>query len=242
MRLHLLLFTSLLCSGLLAQCSPRIVGGEPNQDTPTAKEILVRVSEIYENCKSYRDTGVVTTIFNNSGGKRTVEKPFNTAFVRPNRFRFEYYDKEAGGPKNRYIIAQNANEIQSWWEIKRVVEQPKSLGLALAGATGVSSGSAHTIPALLLPKEINGSRLTALADAKRIDDGDLENVKCFRIQSKEINSMMTLWIDKESYLVRRIDERKNFDDFSTEVTTIYEPIIDGEIPDIDLAFDPPKAK
>jgi len=242
MRLHLLLFTSLLCNCLLAQFSPIIVGGEPNQDTPTAKEILVRVSETYENCKSYRDTGVVTTIFKNSGGKRTVEKPFNTAFVRPNRFRFEYYDKETGGPKNRYIIAQNDNKIQSWWEIKRVVEQPESLGSALAGATGVSGGSAHTIPALLLPKEINGSRLTELADAKRIEDGELGTVQCFRIQSKEINALMTLWIDKKSYLVHRIDERKNFDDFTTEETTTYDPAIDGEIPEKALDFDPPKRK
>lgn len=53
---------------------------------------------------------------------------------------------------------------------------------------------------------------------------------------------ITLWIDKKSYLVRRIDEQATFDTFRTQMTTTYEPVIDGEIADKLLEFDPPQQK
>jgi hypothetical protein len=42
--------------------------------------------------------------------------------------------------------------------------------------------------------------------------------------------------------VRRVDEQAKFDNFRTEQTTIYEPVIDGEITDKMLEFDPPQQK
>ena len=84
--------------------------------------------------------------------------------------------------------------------------------------------------------------MTDLIGAKRIEDGNLERMACFRIQAKYVDNPVTVWIDKKSFLVRRIDADKKFDNFRTEDTTTYEPVIDGEIPDKVLAFDPPKAK
>jgi hypothetical protein len=53
---------------------------------------------------------------------------------------------------------------------------------------------------------------------------------------------MTLWIDKKTFLVRRIDTQTKFGYFRTEKTTTYDPVIDGEITDKMLEFDPPKQK
>jgi hypothetical protein len=42
--------------------------------------------------------------------------------------------------------------------------------------------------------------------------------------------------------VRKIDSQTKFTDFRTETTTTYEPVIDEEIADKLLEFDPPEQK
>src|SRR5437660_3207129 len=112
------------------------------------EQILAALAEVYAECGSYRDCGQVVTRFVHldDNPPRTVMQPFSTAFVRPHRFRFEYRDEYG-----RYIVWANGEAVQTWWDVSPGVEQQESLEMALAGATGVSGGSAHTIPALLMP-------------------------------------------------------------------------------------------
>ena len=215
--------------------------GDETQNALTAKQILGRMAKAYATCKSYRDSGTVKTDFIEANGTRTVELPFTTAFVRPDRFRFEYRDKQVDNEEICYVVWRRGKNVQTWWDIKPGVETPNSLGLALAGATGVSGGSAHTIPALLLPEEVGG-RLTEITDAKRIDDAKLGKAYCFRMQGTYGASPLTLWIDKKTSLVRRIDTQNKFANFRTEQTTTYDPLIDTEITDKMLEFNVAKPK
>ena len=134
-------------------------------------------------------------------------------------------------PQSRNIIWANGKDVQTWWDIKPGIEKAKSLHLAVAGATGVSGGSAHVIPALLLPDVVGGANLTAITDVKRAEDGKLDKAECFRVEGKFGKQPITLWIDKKSYLVRRIDEQTTFDTFRTEQTTTYDPTINDKIAD-----------
>src|SRR5262249_53719108 len=109
-------------------------------------------------------------------------------------------------------------------------------------ATGVSGGSAARIPAMLMPDQLKGWGRIAVTEAQRIGDEKLEKIDCIRIRGKYADAPMTLWIDKKSYLVRRIDQEAKFDDFRTETTTTYDPAVDEQIPDKKLEFDPPKEK
>ena len=215
---------------------------QPKPDDLPAKRIIDRMSKAYTDCKSYRDSGVVKTLFVEKGGNRTVEKPFTTAFVRPDRFRFEYKEQIAvGGRQMRFIIWSKGKEVQTWWDVKPGIDKPKSLALALGGAAGVSSNSSLNIPQLLLLNEMDWRRL-ALTNPKRAKDGKLDKVDCFRVEGKYGGNPITLWIEKKTYLVRRIDEQAKFDDFRTEQTTTYDPIIDKKITDKMLEFDPPAPK
>lgn len=210
---------------------------EPNN--LTAQAVLVRMAKAYADCKSYRDTGVVKTEFVSASGRMMEEKPFKTALVRPDRFRFEYTESPAGRVL-RYIVWRKGKDVQTWWDVRPGIEKLESLSLALAGATGVSSGAAHTIPALLLGNEVGGLKLSDLKAANRIEDAKLEEVECFRVEGEHGGAPTTLWIDKATFLVRRIDSETEFDDFRTEETTTYHPIINDEIPKEMLEFDPPK--
>jgi outer membrane lipoprotein-sorting protein len=216
--------------------------GEPKAESLALRQILDRAVKVYANCKSYRDSGVVKTVFFDTQGTRgscTVEKPFTTAFLRPDRFRFEYREKSHRG-EARYIIWSRGREVQTWWDVTPGLKEPESLDMAIAGATGVSGGSAHTIPALLLPGEMGGHRLTYMTDLKRMEDAKLGDVDCYRLVGDLAGQPQTLWIDKSSFLVRRIDVQRQLTAARMEQTTTYDPVVDGEVSEEMLALNSPR--
>jgi len=205
------------------------------------QELINKMAYAYSSCKSYKDEGVVTTIFiGDDGRQRTVKKPFTTAFVRPDRFRFEFQSRHGEGEWNRYIVWRDGESVRTWWSIRPGIENKESLSRAIAGATGVSGSSAHTIPRLLLPDEVTGSSLAKLRDLQLLNDEDVDGVLCFKIQGKySRDRIRMLWIDKKSYLIRKIFESSKFPDFRTETTTTYDPQLNADVVSYDLKFDPP---
>lgn len=208
----------------------------------SAQEILERTAKAYAECASYRDTGVVRIVYLEGGGERTEERPFATAFVRPDRFRFEYDETSVLGARRRYIVWRLGNRVQTWWDVKPGVQAQGSLSLALAGATGVSGGSAHAIPALLLPGEVKGRRLTDMTDIRRVADANVGGADCYCIEGRYADMPRTVCVDRGTFLVRRIEFEESFPNFRTHETTTYEPSIDEPVPQELLAFDPPAQK
>jgi hypothetical protein len=223
---------------LLVSSPSSAVKRRPTPESLTAVQILDRVSKAYAHCRTYRDSGFVQIVFIRPDRKWSEKKVFSTAFDRPDRFRFEYKEKQ-GEDELRYLVWRHGKDVRTWWDVKPGVERPPSLGLALAGATGVSGGSAHTVPALLLPDEVGGWQLTSMTDVRRIEDAKLGEVDCFRVRGAYVEAQATVWIEKKTFLVRRIDSGNEFDDFRTEETTVYDPVVDGELTDEMLRFDPP---
>jgi outer membrane lipoprotein-sorting protein len=219
-------------------------------DSSTAKHIITQMAEIYQFCKSYSDTGVVKTVFFARDDKFIDDKVivvtnFSTAFVRPDQFRFEFSSKAPipGAKLDRYIVWANGSDVRTWWNAKPGVKKEVSLEMAIAGATGVSSASAHTIPVLLMPKEIGGWRVTELQQLNRIADAPLKDVDCYRILGKHEyfdSDLITLWISKKTYLIYRIEKTDNFPDFRTEMTTTYEPKVNVVIDEAKLDFNAPE--
>lgn len=224
---------------LLAAIAARVAAAPPAERPLDAAGILQKMAKAYAECRTYRDSGVVKTVFIMKTGRKTVEKPFSTAFVRPDRFRFEFCDTSDDGSTERCLIARSGDQVQSWWTLQPKVSVGKSLGMALAGATGISGGSAHTIPNLLLPEEVTGFSLPEMDKIKRIADARIGTANCFRIQGEFRQTPMTLWIDQRTFLLRRLEERNVFEDFRTEEITDYSPTLNEAIPDKLLAFDPP---
>jgi hypothetical protein len=231
------------------------------------EQILAALAQMYAGCVSYRDHGQVVTRFihlDDRPGHTTV-KTFSTAFVRPHCFRFEYRDEYG-----RYLICASGELVRAWWDVTPGVEQEESLGMALAGATGVSGGSAYTVPALLLPTQVGGAsladlvRLTCLTS---LGDEVLDGVTCYRLQGRSPQRVvdpaeeerereehlrvtgwplerssedpLTLWIDRGTFLLRRIEEHTRFETFRTEQITTYEPVVGIPISEEELRFDPP---
>jgi len=210
-------------------------------DKLTSKEIIKRMEEAYANSKSYSDSGVVKNVLIRTDSTRTVEKPFATAFIRPDRFRFEFKEKRQGNRERRFIIYRKGKDVQTYWDVDKDLKL-ESLDRAVAAATGVSSESAITIPAMLLPSEIKWRRAIRFHKPKRIDDDIFDKVDCYRINDLIFGSPATFWIDKKAFLLRRVYLEQEFEDFRAQRTTTYKPILNGEVMDKMLEFNPPKEK
>jgi outer membrane lipoprotein-sorting protein len=215
---------------LIAGCaSVRAVGSAASEQDPSPEQLLALMARTYQMSRSYRDTGVATITLPFG----TEERPFRTAFVRPDKFRFEFADRG-----KRYILWRSGSQVRTWWDLDRGVQTADSLELAVAGATGVSGRTAHTIPALLMPNEIGGRRLFELSGLSRLPDDVVGPKPCYRIQGHVAGSTQTIWLEKSSYLVRRIEEILP-PGLGTR-TTVYHPVLNDSIADDLLAFNPEK--
>ncbi len=209
------------------------------QPSSLAIDIIQKTREVYLQCSTYRDVGKVTTIFFENGRQRTDEKPFQTAFVRPGQFRFEYQTKV---PPGRYIIWRDGADMQTWWNVHDPpLRTPQSFSLAIAGAMGVSGVSAYRIPSLLLPSDVGGTGVARLTTMKPIEDGTIDDRSFYRFQSPpqqalQATSVETVWIDKKTFLIRRVFVESQFPNFRTEATTDYDASINVPIPPELLAF------
>src|SRR5262249_17383190 len=155
-------------------------------------------------------------------------RPFSTAFVRPDRFRFEFEDAN-GRRKKRCIVWADGADVRTWWDVRPGLRQESSLGLALAGATGASGRAARPAPGMLLPEVVGGRLLTDLTQLQRLEDAKLGEVDCFRVQGRSridvnpaareqtrqvfrrvtgkewvepMSGPETLWIDRATFLLR----------------------------------------
>ena len=231
---------------LILACAaiPVNAADKESPDGLTAQQIFDKMVTTYVTCKSYRDSGAVT---NDTGPQTTGERfprhvgviTFRTAFVRPDQFRFEYDDPT---PEKPYIIWAKAGEVRTWWYIRPGVETPPSLADAVAGATGVSGASSHTIPTLLLPDlpdRIKRRKLTSMTDLTRLPDEALDNAPCFKLEGKVSNQPTTLWLEKATYLITRIDRKMTA---ARVNTTVYQPEVNKEIPAKELEFNAPSTR
>jgi hypothetical protein len=105
----------------------------------------------YASCQSYMDTGQVKTVYLTQRGRRTEVRPFSTAFVRPDAFRFEFQNRRGEEEWDRYIVWKQGVVIKSWWTLKPEGREFAELSLAIAGATGVSGGSSCGYPVCSCP-------------------------------------------------------------------------------------------
>jgi outer membrane lipoprotein-sorting protein len=217
------------------------------QGPKTAAQIVTRMAKVYATCASYDDTGVVVTTWYSSDGTRVTQKPFKTWFVRPDLFRFEWKEENAGRPERSrqgpsVVWSDGKKAYNSYPMDGYAVEENESLGMAIAGATGISSGSAHTISRLLIAHEVGGFGLEELTDLTQVGEATFEGTPCYLIRGKHpAGDTIELWIGKQDLLLRKMRTQTAFDDFSTIDETIYRDVrVGGSIPSATFHYSPPK--
>ena len=196
-----------------------------------ADDILQKSRAIYAGLKSYSDTGVVTVEY----GADSVDKnAFVTRFSRaPRRFFLEYRAQSGG----RYVVWGDPDAFHTWWKTTGdQYDYPNPDNLPAINGSGRNTGNAALkIPTLLYAKAPLLSDFANLSDV--VDDGrePVGGHACYRLRGlardvytatgREANiRTMTLWIDSESLLIRKVlEEWKARPGTRSRVITSYEP-------------------
>lgn len=225
---------------LTATCTPseskqvdldRIVVGQ------RADGLIDRVVEKYRNATSYRDHGTVIQ-FEENGEDEEYRKTFKTAFVRPDRFRFEWSEPWPMSGRVRRVVWSDGKETRTWWEIplgRDLDEKDADLDMAIAGATGVSSGAANTIPSILMYGTVRGRTLKDLERSRVEREVVLDGRPAWVITGIFADHyLMRVYVDKKELVILQIDESRKEDHGTLDDRTTYSPEIGVAITDQEL--------
>jgi len=167
-----------------------------------AESILKSVIEKYRSFSSYADVGTVETL--PSQTKSEIE--FKTYFMRPNKVRFDWRDwhsLDKTTPADENAIWSNGKNSYAWFLGE--LEHEESLGLAMAGATGVSSCSVLMILQLLFPECVETNSVWFEMQNMQIESQELTGLHCYHLVGTETKPDDTeAWISKEDLIVRRL--------------------------------------
>jgi hypothetical protein len=232
---------------LVALCTLLFLFGSiafSNSITPLSpQEIVNKMMDVYATCNSYMDEGQVSTLFIQKNGNRTVNRPFTTAFVRPSEFRYEFKDRRGENEWNNYIISMKENDVKTFWSIKPDMPNPENLRMAIAGATGISGGSANTVPGMLMPDVFGYNEFKMLSQLQLAGEEQVEGAATYKLEGTDSRGdKVSFWVDKEKLLLLKIYEARKIKDFETETTTTYKPSVNIMVATEKLEFKPVNTK
>jgi len=205
----------------------------PTPVPPAPEEVLRTMADVYAKCGTYRDEGVVRMTFHEKAGDRLDERPFTTEFVRPDYFRFEYRDRfSQSGDYRRNLVWWDGKQAWTSFSFRPKPKKARSLDEALSDATGVSGGSAHRVPKLLLPDRVTGRTIVNLRDPKLEGMEPIAEKECYRLTGLYApeDPRITVWIETDSHLLRRVSGASTFPEFSLDVVTDYAGSLDADVP------------
>jgi len=215
------------------------IEGQTRKLKPEA--ILKQTAARYAKYSSYQDDGLVITTYSEATGGQIDKRPFKLFFSRPNRFRFEWLDYYLQNSGRLNVVWSDGADTFGYWEPDRY-EKKESLEMGIAGATGISGGSAYTIPRLLMPT-IDGWVLTELTKTNLAGKEIFEGELCYRIKGLDLDGDLTeVWISKKDFLIRKVTTHSSFEDFSTVEEEIHRNIrINQPLANATFHFKPPIA-
>ena len=188
--------------------------------------LLGRMANAYRSAAWYSDTGSAEV---GSAADATRRRAvFTTRFVRDKEYSYTFEDQavRAGCVPLRGFLRSSGDQtlVKDFGEVERV----ESLGVGIAGMGGGTDNVAYVIPALLF------------GDEARIGIWEISNLREPRFQRTEVATgaqcmvvtgihpwndkySVTLFVDAESHLLRRVEQVWSFEGVETSSTILYEP-------------------
>jgi len=226
-----------MCTGVAAQ-------------TETAATIVERMLKAYADAASYQDEGV--TLSRNPAKPEPDEIVFATYFRRQDYFRFDWTRHHPYPPlrhlKTYAVVWSDAAGSHSFRKppsstgpgLPSELKDVENMGMAIAGATGVSHGAAHHVLRLLSSK-VGGFSLGQLESPTLVGTEEIEGTPCYHLTGnhRRGGSPYELWVGKTDYLIRKIS-RQNGASGNLQEETRRNIRINQPIPD--SVFDPLREK
>lgn len=231
--IYLRTFLLFLVALLLLTAGDRAYGQSPNATT-----VMKNMADRYAALSSYQDIGVVEITSEGELPRRGTNTLFKSYFTRPNKLRFEWLTSAFFSSAERSVIWSDGTEAFTFRGYEPGIEKEDDLVSAIAGATGVSLGSAHTVPELLLNSELMGFSLTDLARLSLKNEEVFEGELCYVLSGFKEEEEWRMWISKKDLLLRKLKRPSTNGEFEEEihrnikvdekiVDTIFHPKVSG---------------
>ena len=216
-----------------------------DKSTFDAREILGKTARVYRASKSYVDTGTVHTVYTNASREWTGETSFKTAYVAPSDFRFESNMRDMPGVEAHFIAWRDRDGVRAWYNLNPDMEKDiTSIQDVLDSGAGISRDASGMIPGLIFPGTKLGGDIVMLSSAERLEDAQIDGFGCFQVQGfrwPNTGRPTTVWIDKESFLIRQVYEEQELKDVTTKTTWLYKPAINVPVAEEALRFAEPQS-
>jgi outer membrane lipoprotein-sorting protein len=227
--------------------------------TPTTSfavdDILARARATYASLRSYADTGSVEIEFGPVGGTLKERHTFSTSYRSP---RYFYFDFTKHQKADRIVVWSDETAFHTWWQTTGVETTfPKGQGsTAFVTATPLTKNSVTQIAPLLFPQAGLTGTLTEFGDATVSGTESVGGRKCHKLvgiarsvygaTQHVVNVRKTsVWIDAETFLVRKIVEdapRGTPTGMVMRVTTTFQPQANPKLEDRQFVFVPPSVQ
>ncbi len=186
-----------------------------------ATDLLERVERRYRDLEAYSDRGVVEA----SGFGGESRGTFVTAFSRPVSLDFSF-DGESGigvAIQCRLRSAGGETTLSCFGED----EEPDSLALGVAGASGATFGAAHVTSALLLPEAVGGWPVVDLVSARLLSGSSINDVECSVVEGLHPQAdpplTVTLCVGLQNALLYRVEQRYLMEGVEERLCITYTP-------------------
>lgn len=197
-------------------------------DALDALEILKRTRHVYGTSRSYVDAGRVETVYIKPTRERTGVTEFRTAYVAPSDFRFESRMGDFGTMELGYIVWLDREGARSWMSNKpEAIGAAASVQSALDAGAGITRDTSGMIPGLIFPDTKLGGDIVRLRDPVRLEDMQIDGHDCFQVKGSRWphKGPTIVWIDQQSFLIRKVYEEDELKDARTRTTWYYRPAV-----------------
>jgi outer membrane lipoprotein-sorting protein len=184
---------------------------------PSADQILHQAQAKYDTMQSYSSVGKVTSVFRPAGSDpQEAHYSFVIKLARPHLYRVEW-QQELPNLVSKGAVWSTGTDDFIMGPGQATPERVQDASTALAMATGLSGGTAATIPAVFF--DLDPSPFKHLTDIRVKQDEAIEGDVCYVINGRTTTQLTTtLWISKKSKLLRQ--QRHDFGGSADSVAAI----------------------
>ncbi|NQU21514.1 MAG: redoxin domain-containing protein [Candidatus Nealsonbacteria bacterium] len=181
-------------------------GKQPVGEPKTGREVLQRMAAAYRKASSYADKGTIRLASTVDGEEKKEELQYVIAMVRPNKIRAEAGPVKyvCDGKKAHASILYLPDQVMSTPAPEKLtVKSIRSHGL---WANAMNQSFVERWPRLnLLLADDPLARLLDPDDEPELSEsGQIGDRTCYRVKIKRSDGMAVYWIDRESYVLRRL--------------------------------------
>ncbi len=194
-----------------AESKPAETKGKPADEKAaakpaTARDVLDRMVAAYQKAKTYSDQGSLRLQAEMGGQKIDQTSKFSVVVERPNKLQVQAFQAmlACDGHEMRAAINSIPNQIlvkpaPAKLDIKNVLQLDPNLTTRLSDFAGPPPQLF-----LLLAADPMKTLLFDTEAPKLVESGEILGRECYRVQIKWPNGGGVLWIDQETFILRRI--------------------------------------